>query len=168
MVLGMGCSQVVTKRATTIYVAYLRASSRASGAVLGLALLTACSGGDHLAGVVRHPEVETRRVSATAAPATAEVVLPQGGAVSAYGAGPTGSDGYPNINVDTARRLGGPARSTAEQERLEAELLALGARQKSYDAAVPSSAIGELKELARRSKSDAERLIESGAAPLDP
>ena len=78
----------------------------------------------------------------------------------------TGADGYPNINVDTARRLGGRTRTAADQDRLEAELLALGAQQRAgVDAHAPSSVIGELQELGRRSKRDAETLIESGAPP---
>ncbi|MBV5265972.1 hypothetical protein [Pinisolibacter aquiterrae] len=93
------------------------------------------------------------------APATASLVQPAA----------TGADGYPNINVDTARRLGGRTRSTADQDRLEAELLALGARQKAgADASAPASVIGELQDLGRRSKRDAEQLIESGATPSQP
>jgi len=81
----------------------------------------------------------------------------------------TGADGYPNINVDTARRLGGRVRSPADQGRLEAELLALGAQQRAgADAHAPASVIGELQELGRRSKEDAETLIESGAPPAQP
>ena len=81
----------------------------------------------------------------------------------------TGADGYPNINVDTARRLGGRTRSAEDQDRLEAELLALGAQQRAgADAHAPSSVIGELQELGRRSKRDAEMLIESGAVPAKP
>ena len=78
----------------------------------------------------------------------------------------TGDDGYPNVNVDTARRLPVTARSAADQDRLEAELLALGARQRAgADGSAPSSVIGELQELGRRSKRDAETAIESGVAP---
>ncbi|NLH83230.1 MAG: hypothetical protein GX458_20685 [Phyllobacteriaceae bacterium] len=78
----------------------------------------------------------------------------------------TGADGYPNINVDTAHRLGGPVRSAADQDRLQAELLALGARQRAgADTSAPASVIGELEDLGRRSKRDAESAIESGQPP---
>lgn len=81
----------------------------------------------------------------------------------------TGADGYPNINVDTARRLDGHVRSQEDQDRLEAELLAIGAQQRAgADAHAPASVIGELQELGRRSKRDAETAIESGEAPTRP
>jgi hypothetical protein len=87
----------------------------------------------------------------------------------AGGVAATGADGYPNINVDTARRLGGRTRTAEDQDRLEAELMALGAQQRAgADARAPASVIGELQELGRRSKRDAETLIESGAAPNRP
>ena len=80
----------------------------------------------------------------------------------------TGSDGFPNVNVDTARPVGGQVRSAADQDRLEAELLALGARQRATHEASSGSAIQELQDLGRRSKADAERQIESGALPKAP
>ena len=120
-------------------------------------LLAGCSGADTVVGVTGRPTIGAEPTRATAkaslvhAPATVAA---------------TGADGYPNINVDTARRLGGRTRSAADQDRLEAELLALGARQRAgADAGQPASVIGELQDLGRRSKRDAETLIESGAPP---
>ncbi len=89
-------------------------------------------------------------------------------AATTFGAPVTGADGYPNINVDTARPLAGATRTTADQNRLEAELLALGARQRSTSDPTSPSVIQELQDLGRRSKADAERQIESGAAPKTP
>jgi hypothetical protein len=81
----------------------------------------------------------------------------------------TSADGYPNINVDTAAPSRSPARTAAERDKLEAELLALGARQQAgVDAAKPASVIEELQELGRRSKAETERLIQSGAVPETP
>ncbi len=51
-------------------------------------------------------------------------------------------------------------------DRLEAELLALGARQKAgADTSAPGSVIQELQDLGRRSKRETEKAIESGTAP---
>jgi hypothetical protein len=80
----------------------------------------------------------------------------------------TGADGYPNINVDTASPTTGPTRTDEERDRLEAELMALGERQRSHTGGSPHSVVQELKELGRRSKADALRQIESGKAPNDP
>lgn len=147
----------MTKRATKNHIAQRRVPTLAPASVLILALLTACSGNDYVTSAP--PAARTSPVAAASAPATASIVQPAA----------TGADGYPNINVDTARRLGGRTRSTADQDRLEAELLALGARQKAgADASAPASVIGELQDLGRRSKRDAEQLIESGAAPTQP
>jgi len=77
----------------------------------------------------------------------------------------TGADGYPNINVDTAAPTRSPVRTAEERDRLEAELMALGARQRSNTGATPQSVVQELQELGRRSKADALRQIESGAVP---
>lgn len=128
--------------------------------MLGSVLLAGCSGADTVVGVTAPPTIGAdpaktpRKASLVHAPETVAA---------------TGADGYPNINVDTARRLGGRARSAADQDRLEAELLALGARQRAgADAGQPSSVIGELQDLGRRSRHDAETLIESGAPPSQP
>ncbi|MDK9695203.1 MAG: hypothetical protein OEL76_02290 [Siculibacillus sp.] len=83
-------------------------------------------------------------------------------------AGHIGSDGYPNINVDTASPAATPMRSAEERDRLEAELLALGERQRSGTGGRPQSVVEELKELGRRSKAEALRQIESGDAPTEP
>ena len=80
----------------------------------------------------------------------------------------TGADGYPNINVDTAAPGRSPVRTAEERDRLEAELMALGERQRSTSGGTPQSVIQELQELGRRSKADAERQIESGKAPDQP
>ena len=117
-------------------------------------LLAGCSSGDYVVGSAPAPAPRPREAAAAmpvAAGTTAQT---------------TGQDGYPNINVDTAQRIGGPARTTAEQDRLEAELLALGARQRAgADSSAPASVIGELQDLGRRSKKEAEQAIESGAVP---
>ncbi|MCE1236630.1 MAG: hypothetical protein LWW93_09760 [Hyphomicrobiales bacterium] len=128
-----------------------------SAAVLAFALLTGCSSVDT---VVYTPH------AATVEPAAKSPLVHAPSEIAAAPIAATGVDGYPNVNVDTARRLPGTARSSADQDKLEAELLALGARQRAgTDGSAPSSVIGELQELGRRSKRDAETLIESGAAP---
>jgi hypothetical protein len=100
---------------------------------------------------------------------TAAVLQPNGLGATPVAVAPTGADGYPNINVDTAAPSRSPARTAAERDRLEAELLALGARQQAgVDAAKPASVIEELQELGRRSKAETERLIQSGAVPETP
>jgi len=161
--LSEGCSQVVTKRATKNYVAYGRVASRAAAATLGFVLVAACSNSDYVGSV-------TPTVAATPAPAAVQTsaasVPPYG--TPAFGAPVTAADGYPNINVDTARRPTGPMRSAADQDKLEAELLALGARQRSSNEAAPGSVIQELQDLGRRSRAEAEQQIESGAAPKAP
>ena len=134
-------------------------ATAATIAVLAFALLTACAGNDVVTSA--RPAPRTAPIAAAvpgSAPTSAMVHSPVAAA--------TGADGYPNINVDTARRLGGRVRSTQDQDRLEAELLALGARQRAgADASAPASVIGELQDLGRRAKRDAEILIESGATP---
>ena len=131
---------------------------------MGLAFLALAGCSGDLAGttaVVSGPEVVRAEASAPAR-IGGLVHRPEGVAT-------TGADGYPNVNVDTARRLGGRVRSPADQDRLEAELLALGAQQRAgADAHAPTSVIGELQDLGRRSKREAEALIESGAPPAKP
>jgi hypothetical protein len=80
----------------------------------------------------------------------------------------TGADGYPNVNVDTASPTSARVRTEEERDRLEAELMALGERQRSSAGGTPQSVVQELKELGRRSKADALRQIESGKAPDQP
>lgn len=158
-----GCSQVVTKRATKNLIAHWRVASSAAATALIFGLLSGCSGSDTVVGVAPSASTATAATAANAGVTKASLVhTPEPVAA-------TGEDGYPNINVDTARRLGGRVRSAADQDRLEAELLALGARQRAgADAGAPASVIGELQELGRRSKQDAETLIESGASPKQP
>lgn len=121
-------------------------------------LLAGCSSGDY--GPAASAPPPPAPVKAAAAPAADATIS---------GAPITAADGYPNINVDTARPLRTPTRTADERRRLEAELMALAARQNSsVDASKPASVIEELQELGRRSKADAERQIESGAAPIEP
>ncbi|TBW33067.1 hypothetical protein EYW49_20855 [Siculibacillus lacustris] len=131
------------------------------------AALAACSSADlgygsNDAGYGRAPAP----VPVAALPA---VPQPNGLGATVVAAPVTGADGYPNINVDTARPSSLPTRTAAERDRLEAEMLALGARQQAgVDASKPASVIQELQELGRRSKAETERAIESGAAPATP
>lgn len=146
----------MTKRATKNLIAHWRVATVAYASLLILPALTGCSNVDVAAGTV--PTASKARADAGATKAS---LVHQPGAVAA-----TGVDGYPNINVDTAHRLGGPVRSAADQDRLEAELLALGARQRAgSDGSAPASVINELEDLGRRSKRDAESAIESGQPP---
>ncbi|WP_333824898.1 hypothetical protein [Pinisolibacter sp.] len=80
----------------------------------------------------------------------------------------TGADGYPNVNVDTASPTRAQVRTEEERDRLEAELMALGERQRSSAGGTPQSVVQELKELGRRSKAEALQQIESGKAPGQP
>ncbi len=80
----------------------------------------------------------------------------------------TGADGYPNVNVDTASPGRTPVRSAEERDRLEAELMALGERQRSTAGGTPQSVVQELQELGRRSKAEALKQIESGKVPDRP
>lgn len=154
----------MTKRATKNHIAQRRVATFASVSVLALVLLTACSGNDYVTGAPAASGDTTVTASSGRGTTSALVHVPAGATAAA-----TGADGYPNINVDTARRLGTQVRSSADQDRLEAELLALGARQKAgADVSAPASVIGELQDLGRRSKRDAEQLIESGVAPAQP
>lgn len=163
----------MTKRATQNLIAQRRVPIVALGASLIAGLVSGCSSSDYLVGssaasapVTRSAIAEPAAVPQVpgGAPTTALMHTPAG--ANAGLANATGQDGYPNINVDTARRLGTPVRTAADQDKLEAELLALGARQRAgADASAPASVIGELKDLGRRSKTDAEKVIESGAVP---
>ena len=126
---------------------------------LGLAL-AGCSSGDYGAGdpgPVSHPVV----VAPAPAPTVTRSDLPPPAAH-------TGADGYPNINIDTAAPSPGRARTAEERDRLEAELMALGERQRSVPVGAPQSVVQELQELGRRSKADALKQIESGKAPGEP
>ncbi len=158
----------MTQRATKKYVSFgwSRGLGRIGSLVVaaGLALaVSACSSSDYVA-----PPVPTaaRPVAAPVASAPAQTPLVSHSA--GYGAPITGSDGYPNINVDTARPIGGQVRSVAEQDRLEAELLALGARQRVSGEGSTPSVMRDLQDLGRRARADAERQIESGAVPPNP
>ncbi len=161
----------MTKRATQNLIAQRRVPIVALGASLIAGLVAGCSSGDYVVGSSSVPAPATRAAAADPAavqqvPGGAPALVHVPGNTVVGVAGATGQDGYPNINVDTARRLGTPVRTAADQDKLEAELLALGARQRAgADASAPSSVIGELKDLGRRSKTDAEKLIESGAVP---
>lgn len=131
------------KPATQINVEYRRIAIRTGTALLLFGALAACSGGDYA------PAAEVGRHAAPAAH--------------------TGTDGYPNINVDTAGPLRTPVRTAEERDRLEAELMALGARQRSTAGdGGTRSVVQELEELGRRSKEEAARQIESGRPPAQP
>lgn len=159
----------MTQRATKKYVSFgwsrgaRRVGSLVVASVLALAV-SACSSSDY-AGSSTPVAARPASTPVAAAPAYVPPVARAAG-TTAYGAPITGSDGYPNINVDTARPIGGNVRSVADQDRLEAELLALGARQRvSGEGSSPSSVMRDLQDLGRRARSDAERQIESGAVP---
>lgn len=132
-----------------------------SAGVLALAL-SACSSGDYGS----QPPVPASAGTAIAPvrPAEPTVVRADLPPPSAH----TGADGYPNINVDTARPTRTPVRSAEERDRLEAELMALGERQRTSVGGAPQSVVQELQDLGRRSKSDALKQIESGKTPDQP
>ena len=138
--------------------------------LLCAASVAGCSSSDLIADSSSHAAPQQRAASTVGATADqrAASALGHTGGASAYGAPMTGADGFPNVNVDTARPVGGQVRSAADQDRLEAELLALGARQRATHEASSGTAIQELQDLGRRSKADAERQIESGALPKAP
>jgi hypothetical protein len=144
----------VAKPATQNYVAF-RWRARGCALAAGLAFaLSGCSSGDYVAPAPQ-AEVAIPTPSAPAQPTVTRSDLPPPPAH-------TGADGYPNINVDTARPVQAPVRSAEERDRLEAELLALGERQRSSTGGAPQSVVQELQELGRRSKAEALRQIESG------
>ena len=126
-------------------------------AVAAAFALSACSSGDY---VPPAPQAEAiaPAPSGPAQPTVTRTELPPP-------PGHTGADGYPNINVDTVQPTRAPVRSAEERDRLEAELLALGERQRSTSGGAPQSVVQELQELGRRSKAEALRQIESGRAP---
>ncbi len=131
--------------------------------IVGLALVLAgCSSGDYA----------TTSAPAPASAAAPVVVQPsQSPTVMRADLPPpahTGADGYPNVNVDTASPTTAQVRTVEERDRLEAELMALGERQRSSAGGTPQSVVQELKELGRRSKAEALRQIESGEAPAQP
>lgn len=163
--LSEGCSQVVTKRATKNYVVGGRVALRAATVALGLVLIAGCANNDYTGSAT--PIASSTNKTSHDKVASVPVVV-SGSSVTTVGAPVTGADGYPNINVDTARRPTGPARSAADQDKLEAELMALGARNRSGGEGTSASAIQELQELGRRSKAEAEQQIESGTLPAAP
>jgi hypothetical protein len=135
-------------------------------------LLAGCSSGDYgtAAGAPQEPAAQPVVVAPAAPTTVGRSDLPPLGARAgaAPSAAHTGADGYPNINVDTASRTNVPVRSAEERDRLEAELMALGERQRSSRGGTPQSVVEELQELGRRSKTDTLQQIESGAAPTTP
>lgn len=149
------------------YVAIRRVALRSAAALLCAGSVAACSSSDLIADTSSFSAPPQRPVSVSTATPDRGVPAPYSvpGSASAYGAPITGSDGYPNINVDTARPVGGQVRSAGDQTKFEAELLAIGARQRTSSEATSGSAIQELQELGRRSRAEAERQIESGALP---
>lgn len=158
----------MSKPATQNYVAYGRVATWGGIVVLAAGLLAGCSSGDYGAS---SGDPGASPLVGKAEPATMAGVAPIALARDAgrSGAPVTGADGYPNVNVDTANPLRTPARTAQERDVLEADLLALGARQRSSaDVTKPQSVIQELQDLGRRSKADAEKQIESGAAPATP
>lgn len=154
------CSQVAVKPATQNSIAFRLRSVPRSMAV-GLALMLAgCSSGDYA--VTPNPVAETAPV--VVAPAQPSTVMRTDLPPPAH----TGADGYPNVNVDTASPTTAQVRTEEERDRLEAELMALGERQRSSAGGTPQSVVQELKELGRRSKAEALQQIESGKAPGQP
>jgi hypothetical protein len=157
----------VVKRATQINVEYrTRRASRAASVLVLLLAVAGCSNSDYGGQTAEAPAGGPIQAD-SASPSVAPVIV--GGGTIVVPAPHTGADGYPNINVDTARPAGMPVRSAEERDRLEAELLALGARQRSSaDVTRPQSVIRELQDLGRTSKAEAERQIVSGAPPAKP
>lgn len=156
------------KRATQINVEYRAgAASRAASILVLLLAVAGCSNSDYGATTGEASASASGRSETATPPGVPQVVV--GGGTIVVPAPHTGADGYPNINVDTARPAGVPIHSAEERDRIEAELLALGARQRSSaDGPKPQSVIQELQDLGRRSKAEAERQIESGAPPQQP
>jgi hypothetical protein len=154
------CSQVAVKPATQNSIAFrLRVGPRS--VVVGLALVLAgCSSGDYAAA----PVSTSAAAPVVVAPAQPPTVMRSDLPPPAH----TGADGYPNVNVDTASPTSAQVRTVEERDRLEAELMALGERQRSSAGGTPQSVVQELKELGRRSKAEALQLIESGKAPDQP
>ena len=150
----------MTKRATQNYVAFRRIGF-AAVVVAAAAGLAGCSSSDY--------------ATAAASPSPAAVDLPPQPTKPTVQrsdlpppAAHTGADGYPNVNVDTASPTRTPVRSAEERDRLEAELMALGERQRSNTGGTPQSVVQQLQDLGRRSKAEALKEIESGKAPDQP
>ena len=158
----------MTKPATQNYVAYGGASAGSGLAILLASLLIGCSSSDYgTSSADPALAASSRAEPGVASPVAAATANGRDSIRS--GASATGADGYPNINVDTADPTRAPARSAQERDQLEADLMALGARQRSSaDVTKPQSVVQELQELGRRSKAEAERQIESGAPPAKP
>lgn len=147
----------MAKPATQNYVAFWwRARTGALTAAAAI-VLSACSGGDYVP-PASQAEVIVPAPSGPTQPTVTRTELPPP-------PGHTGADGYPNINVDTAQPTRAPVRNAEERDRLEAELMALGERQRSTSSGAPHSVVQELQELGRRSKAEALRQIESGRVP---
>ena len=129
--------------------------------VVGLALVLAgCSSGDYAAA----PAPVSAAAPVVVEPSQSSTVMRTDLPPPAH----TGADGYPNVNVDTASPTSAQVRTVEERDRLEAELMALGERQRTSSGGSPQSVVQELKELGRRSKAEALRQIESGKAPDQP
>lgn len=144
----------MSKRATQNYVSFRRNSVPVLVvASVGL-MLGACAGD------------EVGSMSATRGPAPAQPVVIRSDLPAA--AAHTGADGFPNINVDTAVPVRAPVRTAEERDRIEAELMALGERQRGSAGESPQSVVQELQELGRRSKAEALRRIESGETTVRP
>lgn len=138
----------MSKRATQNYVSFRRKSATVLlVSALGLSL-GACAGDD----------VGSMSASRAGTPAQPVVIRSDLPPAAAH----TGADGYPNINVDTAVPVRAPVRTAEERGRIEAELMALGERQRGSAGESPQSVVQELQELGRRSKAEALRRIESG------
>lgn len=150
----------MTKPATQNYVAFRRIALAAflSTATAGL---TGCSSGDYAASPPPRSAPAATAPSQAAQPTVIRADLPPP-------APHTGADGYPNVNVDTASPTRTPIRSAEDRDRLEAELMALGERQRSNTGGAPQSVVQELQELGRRSKAETLKQIESGKAPDQP
>ncbi len=156
------CSQVAVKPATQNSIAFRwRVDPRLAIVVLGL-LLAGCSSSDiGASGGAPASQPVAVAPAAERAPTVMRSDLPPPAAH-------TGADGYPNINVDTASPTAAPVRTVEERDRLEAELMALGERQRSGAGGSPQSVVQELQELGRRSKAEALKQIESGRPPNQP
>lgn len=65
----------------------------------------------------------------------------------------TSPDGYPNVSVDTARAARSRPRDAVEQQKLERDLMALGAHTRARGSRdKPESVLDELKDLAAKNR----------------